>query len=75
MRFLDLKQMGDGVPCAKKTYNLLNFLNLNSVNSEIEEFITELSNIQFGLSTNSFFYSCFPIVSHILYYKPQFEKR
>ena len=72
--FSDLKRMGVIVPSAKKTYELLKTLNFETSDLDSEELLTAFNEIQYGSSTNSFFYFYFPIVSHILYYKPAFEK-
>ncbi len=72
--FSDLKRMGEIVPSAKRTYVLIGNLNFDSNNEASEELLTEFNKIQYGSNTNSFFYFYFPIVTHILYYKPHFEK-
>lgn len=72
--FSDLKRMGEIVPSAKKTYELLGILNFDTNGENSEELLTEFNKIQYGSNTNSFFYFYFPIVTHILYYKPHFEK-
>jgi hypothetical protein len=72
--FSDLKRMGDVVPSAKKTYELLKDLNFETSELDSEKLLTEFNKIQYGSNTNSFFYFYFPIVSYILYYKPYFEK-
>ncbi|WP_428225311.1 hypothetical protein [Flavobacterium sp.] len=72
--FSDLKRMGEIVPSAKRTYELLGNLNFDTKDEDSEELITEFNKIKYGSNTNSFFYFYFPIVTHILYYKPQFEK-
>lgn len=72
--FSDLKRMGEIVPSAKRTYELLGHLNFDTSDEDSQELITEFNKIQYGSNTNSFYYFYFPIVTHILYYKPQFEK-
>ena len=72
--FADLKRLGDLVPSAKKTYELLKDLNFETSEEQSEKLVTEFNEIQYASNTNSFFYFYFPIVSHILYYKPKYEK-
>ncbi|WP_199915081.1 hypothetical protein [Aquimarina sp. Aq107] len=66
--------MGETKPSAKKTYDLLAELDFNTSDSKSELLIWEFNNIQYQSNTNSLFYFYFPIVAHILYYKPKFEK-
>ncbi|WP_242499200.1 hypothetical protein [Flavobacterium sp. 140616W15] len=66
--------MGNTIPSAKKTYELLKELTLETSNVQSDILISELNKIQYASNTNSFFYFYFPIVSHILYYKPEYEK-
>lgn len=72
--FSNLKKMGNIVPSAEKTYNLLKELELQSTDLQSDILISELNKIQYASNTNSFFYFYLPIVSHILYYKPEYEK-
>jgi hypothetical protein len=72
--FADLKRMGEIVPSAKKTYELLKQLNFETTKSQSELLISEFNKIQYASNTNSYFYFYFPIVTHILYYKPKYEK-
>lgn len=72
--FSDLKRMGEIKPSAKKTYELLAELNFDTSDSQSELLISEFNDIQYQSNTNSFFYFYFPIVTHILYYKPKYEK-
>jgi len=72
--FSDLKRMGEMEPSAKRTYELLTKLNFDTSDSQSELLILEFNKIQYQSNTNSFFYFYFPIVTHILYYKPKFEK-
>ena len=72
--FLDLKRMGEIVPSAKRTYEILEALNFETNEEDTEELLTELNKIQYGSNTINFFYFYFPIVTHILYYKPDYEK-
>jgi hypothetical protein len=72
--FSDLKRMGKIKPSAKKTYELLAELNFNTCDSQSELLISEFNGIQYQSNTNSFFYFYFPIVTHILHYKPKYEK-
>ena len=72
--FSDLKRMGELVPSAKRTYELLKKLNFDTSDEDSEELLTAFNKIQYGSNTNSFFYFYLPIVTHILYYKSYFEK-
>ncbi|MFY7669464.1 hypothetical protein ACOSP6_00115 [Tenacibaculum sp. MEBiC06402] len=72
--FSDLKKMGEIKSSAKKTYELLRELDFNTSDSQSELLISEFNKIQYQSNTNSFFYFYFPIVTHILYYKPKYEK-
>lgn len=72
--FSDLKRMGNSVPGAKTTFELLKKFNSETTDLESDNLISEFHKIQYGSNTNSFFYFYFPIVTHILYYKPQYEK-
>ena len=72
--FSDLKRMGEIKPSAKKTYELLRELDFNTSDSQSELLISEFNKIQYQSNTNSYFYFYFPIVTHILYYKPKYEK-
>ncbi|WP_452601866.1 hypothetical protein [Pontimicrobium sp. MEBiC06410] len=72
--FSDLKRMGEIKPSAKKAYELLRELDFNTSDSQSELLISEFNKIQYQSNTNSFFYFYFPIVTHILYYKPKYEK-
>lgn len=67
--------MGKIVPSSKRTYELLETLSFDTNGEKSEELLTEFNKIQYASNTNSFFYFYFPIVTHILYYKPQFEKK
>ena len=71
--FSDLKRMGEIVPSAKRTYELLKRLNFDTNEKDSEELLIEFNKIQYTSNTNSFFYFYFPIVTHILYYKPHYE--
>ncbi|MCV9929546.1 hypothetical protein OIU83_17930 [Flavobacterium sp. LS1R49] len=66
--------MGNITQSAKKTFELLKELNLETTNSQSDVLISEFHKIQYASNTNSYFYFYFPIVSHILYYKPKYEK-
>ena len=73
--FSDLRNFGNSkVNGAKRTYELLEKLNKQSTKHETEELITELKKISYASNTNSVFYFYFPIVSHILFHKPDYEK-
>lgn len=72
--FSSLKRMGNTVPSAKRTFELLAELNSETSHLNSDNLISEFHKIQYASNTNSYFYFYFPIVTHILYYKPQYEK-
>lgn len=72
--FSSLKRMGEIVPSAKKTFELLTEFNSGTTDFEWDNLISEFHKIQYASNTNSYFYFYLPIVSYILYYKPQYEK-
>lgn len=65
--------MENTIPNAKATFELLKDLNPETANLQAEILISTIHKIQYQSNTNSYFYFYFPIVSHILYYKPQYE--
>lgn len=72
--FSSLKKMGNTISSAKWTFELLSELNSETSHLDSDNLISEFQKIQYQSNTNSFFYFYFPIVSHILYFKPQYEK-
>jgi hypothetical protein len=72
--FSSLKRMGERFPGAKTTFELLKELNPETTTSQYDILISEVHKIQYQSNTNSYFYFYLPIVSHILYYKPEYEK-
>jgi hypothetical protein len=72
--FSALKTMGNIIPSAKTAFELLKKLNQETTNSESDILVSQVDKIQYHSNTNSYFYFYFPIISHILYYKPQYEK-
>lgn len=72
--FSSLKKMGSTTPSAKNTFKLLKELNSETTDSQSDILISEFNKIKYASNTNSYFYFYFPIVSHILYYKPKYEK-
>lgn len=72
--FSDLKRMGEIKLSAKRTYELLRELDFETSDSQSELLISEFNKIQYQSNTNSLFYFYFPIVTHILHYKPKYEK-
>ncbi|MFC4634793.1 hypothetical protein ACFO3O_12800 [Dokdonia ponticola] len=72
--FADLNRMSSLVPSAGKTFDLLKSLNSETTESQTDSLISELNKIQYASNTNSTFYFYFPIVTHILYFKPECEK-
>ncbi len=71
--FSALKRMKNTIPSAKIVFELLKELSPETINSESDILVSEVHKIQYQSNTNSYFYFYFPIVSHILYYKPQYE--
>lgn len=72
--FSALKRMGNIIPSVKTVLELLKKLNQETTNSESDILVSQVDKIQYQSNTNSYFYFYFPIISHILYYKPQYEK-
>lgn len=72
--FSDLKRIGSLVPHAQKTFELLKELNSESTDLQSDILISEFNKIQYYSNINSYFYFYFPIVTHILFYKPKYEE-
>ncbi|MCC9062297.1 hypothetical protein [Flavobacterium piscisymbiosum] len=72
--FSSLKRIGERFASAKTTFELLKELNPETTTAQTHILVSELNKIQFSSNTNTVFYFYFPIVSHILYYKPEYEK-
>lgn len=72
--FTKLKKVGEINSSAKKTYELLAQLDFGTSDDRSDQLISELKNVQFSSNTNAVFYFYFPIVTHILHYKPKYEK-
>lgn len=72
--FSYLKEVGKMLPNSKSCFDLLKKLNFQTPDLESDILIETLHKIQFASNTNTYFYFYFPLVSHILYYKPQYEK-
>lgn len=72
--FADLNRMSSIVPSAGKAFDLLKRLNSETTESQADSLISEFNKIQYASNTNSTFYFYFPIVTHILYFKPEYEK-
>lgn len=71
--FSALKRMKNTIPSAKIVFELLKELSPETINSESDILVSEAHKILYQSNTNSYFYFYFPIVSHILYYKPRHE--
>ncbi|WP_286971208.1 hypothetical protein [Flavobacterium sp. UBA4854] len=69
-----LEEVGKILPHSKICFDLLKKLNFQTTNSELDSLILALHKIRFASNTNNYFYFYFPLVSHILYYKPMSEK-
>ena len=72
--FTYLEEVGKILPQSKICFDLLKKLNFQTTDSESDSLIAALHKIQFASNTNTYFYFYFPLVSHILYYKPMSEK-
>jgi len=72
--FSSLTRIGERFASAKTTFELLKTFNYETSDLQSDALITELNKIQFSSNTNTVFYFYFPIISHILYYKPEYEK-
>jgi len=71
--FSSLKRIENIIPSAKTAFELLKELNPETTNLQSEILVSEIHKIQYQSNTNSYFYFYFPIISHFLYYKPQYE--
>jgi len=72
--FSALEKVGNIIPSAKTTFELLKTFNSETSDLQSDALIAEVNKIQFPSNTNNYFYFYFPIISHILYYKPEYEK-
>ncbi len=72
--FSSLTRIGERFASAKTTFELLKELNQETTTAQTHILVSELNKIQFSSNTNTVFYFYFPIVSQILYYKPEYEK-
>ncbi|MDY0990394.1 hypothetical protein SOM12_23400 [Flavobacterium sp. CFBP9031] len=72
--FTYLEEVGKILPHSKICFDLLKKLNFQTTDSESDSLITALHKIQFASNTTNNFHFYFPLVSHILYYKPMSEK-
>ncbi len=59
----------------KMFYELLSQLDSSSTNEAVDELVNAMKKIKYSSNTNGYFYFYFPIVSHILYYKPELESK
>jgi len=76
LTFSELKSLArQDMNGAKKTYELLNLLHQASSKKETDELVDALKKVNYASNTNGVFYFYFPIVSHILFYKPAYEKK
>lgn len=66
--------MGNIIPSAKTTFELLKTFNAETSHTQSDALIAEVNKIHFPSNTNNYFYFYLPIVSYILYYKPHYEK-
>lgn len=72
--FSSLQKMGERFPNAKNTFELLKELDQETNEFQCDILISEIHKIQYHSNTNSYFLFYFPIVSHVLYHKPEYEK-
>ena len=72
--FSYLKEVGKILPHSKICFDLLKKLDFQTTDLESEILVITLHKIQFSANTNNCFYFYFPLVSHILHFKPQHEK-
>lgn len=68
--FKNLKAVGKRDNNAEQTYKILQKLDFETPNREIEELVNSVNQIHYPTNTNGYFEFFFPIISHILYYKP-----
>lgn len=71
--FADLKKVGEIIPSAAATYELLKDLNTDTSPEEAELQVTTFRKIQYASNIESFFNFYLPIVTHILHYLPTYE--
>ena len=71
--FSSLKRMRNTIPGAKNAFELLKNLNQETSTLQSDLLVSEIHKIEYQSNTNSYFYFYFPIVSYILYYKPQYQ--
>lgn len=72
--FFYLERTEKKIPSSKICFNLLKKLNVKTSDLESDTLINELLKIRHPSNPTDYFYFFFPIVSHILYYKPKYEK-
>jgi hypothetical protein len=72
--FSYLEEVGKILPNSKVCFDHLKKLGFQTTDLESDALITIIHKIQFASNTNSYFYFYFPLVSHVLHYKPQYEK-
>lgn len=72
--FTNLEEVEKILPQSKICFDLLKKLNFQTTDSESDSLITALHKIQYPSNPTDHFHFFFPIVSHILYYKPLYEK-
>lgn len=72
--FSYLEEVGKILPHSKICFDLLKKLDFQTTDLETDVLVATLHKIEFASNTNSYFYFYFPLVSHILHYKPQTEK-
>jgi len=73
--FSDLKNLERIDSNAEIVYDLLKELNSETTEYKSRILVDELNKIEFHSNTNDYFYFYFPIVSHILFFKPHYEKQ
>ena len=72
--FAYLNNIASIKPNASKVFDLLKELNFDTSDLQLDNLLAELKKIKYASNTNDVYYFYFPIVTHILFYKPKYEK-
>ncbi|NNE16132.1 MAG: hypothetical protein HKN51_14195 [Saprospiraceae bacterium] len=62
-------------PDLNKIYESLLNLNKDTAQPECENLVKGINEIRYASNTNGYFYFFFPLVSHVLYFKPHYESK
>lgn len=71
--FKHLKSIGSNDQHAKNVYELMESLQCNTSEEETKSLIHSVNKIRYASNTNGYFEFFYPIVVHILYYKPSYS--